>query len=491
MPPKDHKTSWPQARIDELRRLKAAGHSLTTIGKMMGTSRTNIHNLWKKYGPLDEGGRGAQEANDPLGKPPEQEDMGKASVAYNGDASLSRDDRPATIEEVREMGGISDEFVAHEPVVGQWNGFYKLKNYMPRAMMRRLISIIQDGGDIRDCYEELDVHEVGHRKIKMFTTKVKFRPAMPSAIQDALQLWVDRHANKPLPKKQWKDPRKRGEIAVNWGYYDTHIGMYSWAKETGADWDVDIAVTRVLNSVDEMVERLKILPAIDVMYMPIGNDLGHFDGVRMTTSMGDHHLDVDTRFPRVFDAAVAAMAYQIERAAEVARILRLIWVPGNHDGSMSYGIFRALCMRYRNWPQIEIVENASERKYEYFHQCILGFDHGKLKPEAYQAIIMNECRGHLDNATYVEMNVGHTHEAKQQILKTSVPTNGVQVRTHPSLCPADKWHFGHGFLGAPQKSVEALYYGPHGRIGDMVVYANDDRKRNIDQFIQKQMGKDS
>jgi hypothetical protein len=486
MPKKDH-AKWPQTRIDELRRRVAAGQTRTQIGKEMGTSRQNIVNMIAKYCRKVEGGRGENERNDPLGAPPSVDDIGVLQHGIDGELELSREDRPATVEELREMGAVAPEYVAHEPVVGQWNMAYKLKNFVPRAMMRRLVEIVRGGGGERECYEELDVSQTGHRKVKLYTTKVKFRPPMPKIGQDALKSWVDRHAKRPLPKKTWK-PRGKVGLAVNWGYYDTHIGMYSWAKETGADWDVDIAVTRVLNSVDEMVERLKMLPSIGELYMPIGNDLGHFDSVRQTTATGLHHLDVDTRFPRVFDAAVSAMAYQVERACEVADKVYLIWVPGNHDTSMSYGIFRALCMRYLNWPQVVVVEDAAERKYMHYHHCIIGFDHGKIKPEAYSQIIMRECRGHLDNAWYVEMNTGHTHEAKQQILKTSVPTNGVQVRTHPSLAEANSWHFGQGFLGAPRKSVEALYYTPEGRAGDFVVYASDERRTHkIDHFIGKQM----
>lgn len=481
-----HHATWPAARVEKLRKLIASGVSVTDAAKEMKCSRSNISNMVAKYCQRKEDPRA-----DDLGPPPKQDEIGEVSVNPLGEAKLSREDRASTIDEIRQMGNISDDFVAYEPVVGEWNGFYKLKNFLPRKTMRRLVNIVKRGGGEKECYEELEVSEVGHRKVKLFTTKVKFRPAIPDAAQKALKNWVDRNAKSPLPKKTWKPKvNSKTSIVANWGYYDTHIGMYSWAKETGSDWDVDIAVTRVLNSVDEMVERLRGLPPIRKLYMPVGNDLGHFDGVRQTTAMGLHHLDVDTRFPRVFDAAVSAMAYQVERACEVVDKVVLIWVPGNHDTSMSYGIFRALCMRYLNWPQVEVLDHVGERKFLYHGHCVIGFDHGKIKPEAYQQIVMNECRGHLDNAWYVEMNVGHTHEAKQQILKTSVPTNGVTVRTHPSLCPADSWHYGHGFLGAPRKSVEALYYDDAGRIGDIVVYASDDRRRtDIDKFVDVSMSK--
>jgi len=469
-------------QIEEIRRLRGEGLSVGEIAKVLRRNKSNVIRAIKKYLTDSEKPRDLPGATD----------VDTVQNEGEGVLSVTRHEGAASVEDLRKMAGLSEhEWIAGRPEVGEYHMAYKLRNFVPRKTMRRLVEIVKAGGGEKECFEELEVAQTGHNRVKLYTTRVRFNPVMPNQAQVALKEWVSRNASKPLPKQRWKAPDKKAEIALNWGYYDVHIGMYAWAKEVGADYDVGIALTRVLNSVDQMVDgRLRMLPSIDVAYVPIGNDLGHFDGVRQTTSMGDHHLDVDTRFPKVFDAAVTAQAYQIERLCEVCNRVILVWVPGNHDTSMSYGIFRALTQRFLKWPQIEVCDDAGERKYQYFHHNIIGFDHGKLKPEAYQSIVMNECRGHLDNCHYCEINRGHTHEPRQLLIKTSVPTNGIQVRTHPSLAEADSWHHGKGFLGAPMKSVEALYYSPSGRIGDFVVYADDERRRrDVDEIINQTLSK--
>lgn len=467
--------------LEQLRKLRAAGHSLRECARRMKRGFTVIHR-WDKE--LLRGGKEMKNGSEP---PPPLEADGTASdnTAVDGTVTVVRAAKPMTPAEIKELVGLDDGWEFGPAETGVWEGFYKVKNYLPRPVLKEIVKMVRDGADVQELYDHLVTLPAGHEKVKMTTTRVKFRPVLDLQVQDCLKSWIEKHGGKPLPKPKNRRKPKKAELLVNYGDYDTHFGMYSWAKETGHDWDVECATTRVLNSIDEMVDRLHSLPPIGTILNPTGNDLGHFDSVRQQTARGDHQLDVDTRFPRVFDAAMCCQAYRIERLKEVCNLIKVIWVPGNHDYSMSYGIWRALQQRFRKWPNVQFVEDVRKRKYEYHGGCVIGFDHGQLKPESYSSIMLNECRGHLDGATYLEMNTGHTHQPKQLIIKSSVPAQGVFVRTHPSLCPPDAWHYERAFLGAYVKSVEALYYDRTGRVGDLVVHANDDTRRSVDALTKE------
>lgn len=376
---------------------------------------------------------------------------------------------------------------------GTYEQMYKLKNYLPDRLIKKLVRVVEQGGGFEQVKTEINSAEYGHRKVQLTTNRAYFEHLMHEDVESTWRRWVEKHGGKPLPKQQWRHPKDSDRwIWVNYGYYDTHVGMYAYAKEVGANYDVGIAVTRVLNSIDEMIDRLKRLAKVEgpihTVFVPVGNDLGHFDNVKMTTALGDHRLDVDTRFTWVFDGALTCMAYQVERLCEVAKHVRILYVPGNHDTSMSYGICRSMQQRFARWPQVSADLDMNPRKYETFGSCILGFDHGQCKPEKWATTFVAENQGKWDGCTYAEINNGHTHQARQLIIPMSTPSNSIYVRVHPSLCPPDSWHHKNQFIGSPLRSVEALYYDDRGRIGDLVVYADDTRERDVDLTIKEVLG---
>src|SRR5690606_39007656 len=57
------------------------------------------------------------------------------------------------------------------------------------------------------------------------------------------------------PFKRVKAPSKvNSELLTNYCITDFHLGMYAWALETGADWDMEIAESVLLNAISEMMD---------------------------------------------------------------------------------------------------------------------------------------------------------------------------------------------------------------------------------------------
>lgn len=328
----------------------------------------------------------------------------------------------------------------------------------------------------REIAEELGVDV---RSIYYAMSKAGAPPSKSSSvrgidipIQQAL-VEFSRKTVKPLPAPR-SHKRRAGKFAVAWGIWDAHIGSYAWCSETGQDWDVDIAVKRVMRSIDDMVVELAPY-AIDRLWMPIGNDFLHFDSVRMTTALGLHQLDVDTRYARVYCAALECLVYMIDRARELCDDLDVMYIPGNHDVTASYTLCVALQQRFLKDARIKFDLGANPRKHRLYGGSLVGFTHGcHMNVTNLVTALATEARDVWSQTTYREVQVGDKHQRWEKQYEGVVPTNGVLLRRNPSLCNVDAWTHNQALCGEAMKSVEAWRYDKIGYRGSHVTWALDE-----------------
>jgi hypothetical protein len=284
----------------------------------------------------------------------------------------------------------------------------------------------------------------------------------------------------PLARPDFKtleDIRLLPQILA-WGLWDAHLGMYAWNAETGADWDVEIAVNRVYNSIDAMCTEIAPYGIREVL-LPIGNDFMHFDSVRNKTALGEHSLDVDTRFARVYLACLKCLCYMTERALDFAPLVRIFFIPGNHDTTVAFTLCAALAQRYMNDPRVVVDLRANPRKGILHGKTFLAFDHGAYaKAERLALAVLTENAEMVGKSVYREVQVGHKHQSRETMYHGLVPTNGINVRMNPSLCNADIWHHRQGFTD-PVKTVEAYRYDERGFRGNHVATADDNPNPNL------------
>jgi hypothetical protein len=231
-----------------------------------------------------------------------------------------------------------------------------------------------------------------------------------------------------------------------------------------------------MNSVDDMIREFEPYP-IKKILMPVGNDFFHFDSVKMTTTHGDHFLDTDTRYAKVFLTGLRCLSYMVERALEICDDIEILYVPGNHDYTSSFTLCACLEERFRNDDRVTTDLGANPRKYRNHGGVILGYEHGqKLRKDRVPTVMARECKKWWATSTWVEMQVGHTHQRAGTQYAATTPTNGVLVRVNPALCNADSWHHAQGFIGEEMPSVEAYRYDEVGFRGSHVTWARDDKR---------------
>lgn len=429
--------------IQKIVSLRAQGLSMRAIGVQMGIHNTTVVRALKRHGDFPRQDKGGE-------APPPSRELGDVidRSDIDGSVEVTRLDKPFTVDELRKMAGLDSRlWIARWMKANVWQGHYKLSD--------------AKGG--------------GSRKVNLFQTKATFQRVVEEEVEEAIYAFAQ-DAVKPLSGGRLKPTRKtEGEPhLVSWGLWDCHIGSYAWSDEVGADFDLTIAENRVMNSIDDMVRELGLYN-IGRILMPIGNDFLHFDSVRMTTTLGDHHLDTDTRYSKVFLTGLRCLCYMIERALEICDDIELIYVPGNHDYTSSFALCACLAQRFLNDPRVRPDLGANPRKYRNHGGVILGYEHGqKLRKDRMPVVMARECKEWWATSSYCEIQIGHTHQRAGMQYAATTPTNGVLVRTNPALCNVDSWHHAQGFIGESMPSVEAYRYDTIGFRGSHVTWARDD-----------------
>lgn len=236
---------------------------------------------------------------------------------------------------------------------------------------------------------------------------------------------------------------------------DPHFGMYSWAKETGEDYDVDIAV-----SVHEKAIRkvLSMREKVDCIYICSLGDLLHADSRRAETEKSKHLLDVDGRFWRVVDITTECLCRAIEFAATRAKRVKVILLSGNHDPHSSGHIARSLAAYYRNSGNIEINTSPAKHIYEEYGNNLVGLVHGDTSKMGQLAQVMScdmrEAWGRTRNHYWF---TGHIHQQKVFEYPSCV------VESFNSLTAKDAYAAEYGYRSRRQMTAIVIHK-EHGEV---------------------------
>jgi hypothetical protein len=318
-------------------------------------------------------------------------------------------------------------------------------------------------------------------KIDLCQTKGRFKQMLAPGIEEKLKELV---ADCVKPLNASKLPRTRSgkgkPYMVTGGIWDAHLGAYAWSAEVGEDYDLDIATNRVCNSIDDLVEDL--LPYnVGKLYLSLGNDFMHYDSMRNTTTFGDHQLDTDDRFAKVYAAALKCLCYLVERFLPLCDDIEGLFIPGNHDYTSAYTLCLALAQRYRLDPRIRFDLGPNPRKWRTFGGTLIMWDHGQgVKADRYPMLLAEEARSVWSQTTYREVQVGHLHQRYQKHWEGTVPLGGVTLYRHPALCGTDYWHHSKGFVGESMRSAEVRRFDEVGFRGAHSVWARDQQNDSIE-----------
>ncbi|MCJ8335458.1 MAG: hypothetical protein MJH10_14625, partial [Epibacterium sp.] len=233
-----------------------------------------------------------------------------------------------TILGVIEYGGSVPEFAkAHGKATT--NVYRSLKNCRKRAAKRGhapehdMTQTVPDGYKVKGTSTLYD--DEGFVKMQWVKTNVDNERQF-EIMQEAIEGLCDGiKALTPMPRPVTEN----NEDLLNvYTMTDTHIGMLAWGKETGRDWDLDIAEETLTKCFGDMVHRS---PNADTAVIAQLGDWLHYDGLEAMTPTSGHVLDADSRAGKMVAVACRVMENLVDQALAKHNKVILVIAEGNHD----------------------------------------------------------------------------------------------------------------------------------------------------------------
>lgn len=279
---------------------------------------------------------------------------------------------------------------------------------------------------------------------------------MYEALLDAMSHIADRWTGKAepvAPPPEYLDE----DLLVLYAAGDPHLGMHSWAPETGTNFDLQIAERELCAAVDHLVDRAP--KARRALVVTVG-DTTHADNRRSTTTAGTP-VDSDGRWSKVLAVTIRAWRRIIDRALQKHEFVDVIVEYGNHD--LHTSIMLALCLAqfYEREPRVHVDTSPAKFHWYRFGKCLIGTTHGDtVKLDDLGEIMAVDRPQDWGETEFRYFWTGHVHHTQVKELR------GCVVRTLRTLAPADDWHKGQGYRSGRDMTA-AVIHREFGEIGEL------------------------
>jgi len=248
------------------------------------------------------------------------------------------------------------------------------------------------------------------------------------AVIDALATINERVPARPKVKKP--RPLKSGDLMNVVPMGDPHFGMYSWAPETGADYDLDIALRDHQAAFSELLGRAP--KAKRILILDLG-DLHHANDQKSRTPKSGHYLDTDGRWPKVMQATVDFGVWCIEQALATHEIVDWRSNRGNHNPEAAVAFAIALKAAFRNNPRVTVHVPVEAYWYTMHGKCMIGTTHGDTcKPQEFGAMAAADWAADWGIALVRHAYIGHVHH--RSVCKEHP---GITAETFRTIAPKD------------------------------------------------------
>lgn len=270
---------------------------------------------------------------------------------------------------------------------------------------------------------------------------------------------IDERAERiePLPPVAIPETFGPDKLLNQVSIFDGHLGALAWHHETGGgNWDLDIARDALITGAGWLLENLP--SARDVIVM-VGGDYTETDGYAPLTPANKHLLDVDSRYPKIFEVAEHVIEATISRALTIYRHVYLVIMPGNHDPQTAFALRRVFMRVFADNPRVTV--DPSIRCYwAMLHgKSMICAHHGdKAKLASLPGIFAADFAPMWGQATWRICHTGHWHHEKL-FHQTGDERQGMTVYQHPTMAARNAWAAGKGLIAARQLVGHSYHEG--------------------------------
>lgn len=249
-------------------------------------------------------------------------------------------------------------------------------------------------------------------------------------------------------------------------FADLHLGLFSWGKETGTNWDLKISEERIGAAIDDMMTRS---PNTTHGVILGGGDLIHSDNNENKTAKSGNVLQVDGRYQKVLMSACRLMVQATDRALRKHERVTVRILPGNHDEHASVAVAYFLLAWFRDNPRVVVDIDPSAFWWMRFGKVMLGATHGHTVKLHDMPQIMAHRRAEDWGATKFRYVHGfHIHHKSKFVTEG----HGCICESHQTPTPQDAWHFASGFLSG-RSMVSITYAAEYGEVSRVTVSVID------------------
>jgi hypothetical protein len=229
---------------------------------------------------------------------------------------------------------------------------------------------------------------------------------------------------------------------------DVHIGKLCTSFECGEDYNNQIAVQRVKEGVQGILDKSKGFEIDEILFIG-GNDILHIDSPARTTTSGTPQ-DTDGMWYDNFLIAKQLYIEILEMLISVADV-RFTFNPSNHDYTNGFFLADVISTYFKNCKNITFDCSIAHRKYHTYGLNLIGTTHGDgAKQQDLPLLMANEAKT-WSESKHRYIYTHHVHH------KTSKDFAGVTVESLRSPSGTDSWHHRKGYEHAP-KAVEGFIH---------------------------------
>ena len=232
---------------------------------------------------------------------------------------------------------------------------------------------------------------------------------------------------------------------------DVHIGKLSTSFETGEDYNSEIAIQRVRDGVQGILNKSAGFE-VDKFLLIIGNDILHIDTPKRQTTSGTPQ-DTDGMWYESFLKAKAIYVEVIETLMSIADV-HVTYNPSNHDYTNGFFLADVITTWFRKSKNVTFDSSISHRKYFKYGSNLIGTTHGDgAKNNDLPLLMAVEAKDDWSQSQHRYVYTHHVHH------KNAKDYAGVTVESLRSPSGTDSWHHRNGYQHAP-KAIEGFLHHP-------------------------------
>jgi hypothetical protein len=301
--------------------------------------------------------------------------------------------------------------------------------------------------------------------VSLLSNKPEFAVDYKKEFQDFLDSYNLKKLSPSVTQKQTDSKNTKTSVLLNLS--DLHVGKLAWDKETGSDYDVDLAKQVFLEALNNLANQSIRCFNVEEFVLNIGGDFLHTNGSNNSTANGTIMNDVDSRYQKIFTKGLEILTTAIDFLSSFEDVkVKVFIVQGNHDLATSFYLGESLKAFYRKDKNVEIVNDPHIRKYHKYGVSTYMLTHGDCKDDGLPLTFATEKPDYFANSIYRYIFLGHLHKSSRKVYLTENEVNGVVSRRLNSLSPTDAWHNVNNYVGAKRMANALVFDKQNGQIAE-------------------------